>query len=69
MWRLGLLSLSLAQPVNFEGHVLHEMPECYTVTAESPPGGDYAWVTKSEVAELVGDELSAMSAIACGPLD
>jgi len=34
-----------------------------------PPGGDFAWVTKTELAELVSEELSALSATTCGPFD
>ena len=32
-----------------------------------PPGNDYAWVTKAELAKLVSKELGDLSAIACGP--
>ena len=36
---------------------------------EVAPGSEYRWVTKAELGDLVGDELGAFSAIACGPFE
>lgn len=39
------------------------------VSGDVAAGSEYAWVTKAELAELVGEELGALSAIACGPFE